>query len=363
MSAKGDMLRIARQLRGFQQNEVCARLGANASDLSRIENGAKDPDPALIVEAAKVYGLPESFFEQTETIYGAPISLHEPAWRKKADVLAGDVKRVVAELNVRIWHLRKLLEATDLEPIREVPRFDADSYDNNAALIAEMLRRYWLVPSGPIRDLTALVEEAGIVVAHYDFAGSGISGVTFRVPGMPPLVVLNSGNPSDRMRFTLAHELGHIVMHKFPTPNMENEADQFASCFLVPTDDVRPYFKGRRVDLQLLAAMKPEWKVSMGSLVFAAERAGQINKAQKTYLWKQFSFQNIRLREPPELDFPREQPKILSDLLSLHMNELGYSITDLADVMHMHEDEVAQIYSIQLPGKDQGRSGHLRIVK
>ena len=54
------------------------------------------------------------------------------------------------------------------------------------------------------------------------------------------------------------------MMHSFPTPNMEEEADTFASCFLVPTEDVKPYFAGRRVDLRLLAALKPEWKVSMG---------------------------------------------------------------------------------------------------
>lgn len=125
---------------------------------------------------------------------------------------------------------------------------------------------------------------------------------------MPPLVVLNSTQPADRMRFTLGHELGHIVMHKFPTPDMENEADQFTSNFLLPTEDVKPYFAGRKVDLPLLAALKPEWRVSMASLVFAAKRAGAINEGQAQYLWKQFSIHKIRLREPPELDFAPEVP-------------------------------------------------------
>ena len=363
MSNTGDMLRIARQLRGFQQGEVCERLGTNGSELSRIEHGVKDPDPELVRAASKTYGLPESFFYQTETIYGAPVSLHAPAWRKKADVAAGDVKRVVADLNVRVWHLRKLLEATDLQPAHDVPRFDADEYGNDGELIAEKLRRYWLVPDGPIRDLTALVEDAEIIVAHYDFAGSGISGVTFRVPGLPTLVLLNSENPSDRMRFTLGHELGHIVMHKFPTPNMEDEADRFASCLLVPTNDVRPHFAGRRVDLQLLAAMKMEWKVSMAALIFAAKRAHAISEGRATYLWKQLSMQGYRLREPPELDFRREQPKTLSDLISLHMTGLGYSVADLAKSLHMYEDEIVGAYAIQLAGQEKGKPAHLRVIK
>jgi Zn-dependent peptidase ImmA (M78 family) len=144
------------------------------------------------------------------------------------------------------------------------------------------------------------------------------SGVTFRVPGVPPLVALNSAHPSDRMRFTLAHELGHIVMHRFPTPEMEEEADTFASCFLIPTEDVKPYFAGRKVDLRLLAALKPEWRVSMASLVFAAKRCGALSESQATWIWKQFAMHKYRLREPPELDFSREEPRTLGELVSLH---------------------------------------------
>ena len=90
--------------------------------------------------------------------------------------------------------------------------------------------------------------------------------------------MLNRNHPADRMRFTLAHELGHIVMHRFPTINMEREADEFAACLLVPTNDIKTYFfAARKVDLRLLAALKPEWRVSMASLLFAAKmrRCGQ----------------------------------------------------------------------------------------
>jgi Zn-dependent peptidase ImmA (M78 family) len=107
-----------------------------------------------------------------------------------------------------------------------------------------------------------------------------VSGVTFSIPGAPPLIVVNQTQPSDCMRFTLCHELAHVIMHRFPTPNMEEEADAFASAFLVPTEDFKPYVAGRKVDLRLLAALKPEWRVSMAALVFAARRAGAINDTQ-----------------------------------------------------------------------------------
>lgn len=363
MSNAGNMLRLARQLRGLQQKEACEKLGVNTPELSRIENGVKEPSQDVISAAASVFGLPELFFGQADTVYGAPVSIHPAQWRKKADVTAGDLHRVVAELNVRVMHLRRLLEATDFEPLRNVPRCDLDAYDNDGERVAAIVRGHWQVPEGPIRNLTALVEEAGIVVAHSDFGGSSISGVTFRVPGVPPLVVLNTMHPSDRMRFTLSHEVAHIVMHRFPTPEMEEEADEFASCFLAPTTDIKPYFDGRRVDLRLLAALKPEWKMSMGSLVFAAKRIGTLNEGQATWIWKQFAMNNYRLREPPELDFPREQPRTLSDLVSLHMKELGYSLADLATALHMREDDVAKTYAIELPGEQSAKPGRLRVIK
>lgn len=363
MSNVGNMLRLARQLRGLQQGEAAKALGVNNSELSRFENGVRDPGGDVIQAAASAYGFPESFFAQTDTVYGAPVSVH-PLYRKKADVSATELHRVVAELNIRVMHLRRLLEATDLEPVRTVPRCDAESYDNDAERIAAIVRGHWQVPAGPVRNLTALVEDAGVVVGHSDFGGSPISGVTFRVPGLPPVVVLNRAHPSDRMRFTLAHELGHIVMHRFPTPEMEDEADEFASHFLVPTDEVQSYFAGRKIDLHLLAALKPEWRVSMAALVFAAKRCGAINESQATWIWKQFAMHRYRLREPPELDFPREEPRTLSELVSLHMNELGYSLVDLATAMHARVDEFARTYSIDLPGQESGRLGHhLRLVK
>ena len=363
MSKAGTMLRLARQLRGFPQNEAAECLRLPNTELSRIENGLKEPTEQLLETAAEIFSVPVEFFGQTDAIYGAPISVHAPMWRKKSNVSATELHRIVAELNVRVMHLRKLLEATDLDPVNKLPRFDADEYDNDAEKIAGLLRRFWQVPDGPIQDLTALVEEAGILVAHSDLGGSTVSGVRFSVPGMPHIIVLNRQQPADRMRFTLCHELGHVIMHGYPTPNMEEEADAFASCFLVPTEDVKPYFAERRVDLRLLAALKPEWKVSMGSLVFAAKRAGFLNETQAQYIWKQFNIQKIRLREPPELDFPVEEPRTLSDLVSLHINDMGYSVADLSKVLMMNETEVAKTYSIDLPGQEKGRASHLRIIQ
>jgi transcriptional regulator with XRE-family HTH domain len=151
MSKAGTMLRLARQLRGFPQNEAAECLRLPNTELSRIENGLKEPTAQLLETAAEIFSVPVEFFGQTDAIYGAPISVHAPMWRKKANVSATELHRIVAELNVRVMHLRKLLEATDLDPVNKLPRFDADEYDNDAEKIAGLLRRFWQVPDGPSR--------------------------------------------------------------------------------------------------------------------------------------------------------------------------------------------------------------------
>jgi Zn-dependent peptidase ImmA (M78 family) len=362
MTTAGTMLRLARQLRGFPQNEAAECLRVPNVELSRIETGLKEPSEQLLESASEVFSVPREFFSQTDTVYGAPVSVH-PMWRKKSNVSATELHRIVAELNVRVIHLRKLLEATEVEPNNKLQRFDSDEYDNDPVRIAALVRRFWQIPDGPIQDLTSIVEDAGVIVVHSYLGGSTVSGVTFAIPGAPPLVVVNKTQPADRMRFTLCHELAHLIMHRFPTPNMEDEADQFASAFLIPTEDFKPYVAGRKVDLRLLAALKPEWKVSMASLVFAAQRAGAINQTQAGYLWKQFAIQKIRLREPPELDFLPEIPRTLTDLVSLHVNDMGYSLADLAKMLIMNDTEVAKTYSIDLHGQEKGRAAHLRVVR
>jgi Zn-dependent peptidase ImmA (M78 family)/transcriptional regulator with XRE-family HTH domain len=349
MPINGAMLRLARQRKGFHQTEAAPRLGIDQSLLSRIENGMAEARKEIVLRAEAAYEMPRSFFEQADPIYGAPVSVH-PMWRRKADVTARELDAVVAEMNIRVMHVRRLLEGAEFVNSSELPRLDIDDY-NDPAEIAGLVRAHWKVPRGPIKDLTLLVERAGVLVAHSPLGGASISGATFSVPGMPPLIVLNSEQPADRLRYTLAHELGHLVMHRFPTPKMEEEANEFASALLMPAADIKPYFVGRRVDLALLASLKPEWRVAMQALLMRATALELVSKNQAQYLWKQISAKRLRLREPPELDFPPEKPTVIETMLRVHKEALRYSDADLARLLHFREHEMSQFYVTAGPDK------------
>ncbi len=351
MSARfnGGLLRVARQRKGYSQGDAARHLGMQQQvTLSRYENGATVPSEEFAARAATVYGFPTSFFYQPDAPFGAPVSVH-PMWRKKHDVSARELDAIVAELNIRAMHTRRMLEAVVFAPRHDIPRLEPDDFNGDIERVAALVRAHWRLPPGPVSNLTEAVERAGAMVVHSDLNGSAVSGVTIAAPGMPPIIILNAADPADRMRFTLAHEIGHLVMHKFPGPTMEDEANEFARSLLMPSADIKASLMGR-VDLRRLAALKPEWRVSMQAILYRAQSLNLVGKSEAGWLWRQFGALKMRLAEPAELDFPREQPAVVERMVGLHLDVFGMSNAEFATLLHMHEDDLWNYYRLPSVG-------------
>jgi Zn-dependent peptidase ImmA (M78 family)/transcriptional regulator with XRE-family HTH domain len=361
MSYNGELLRLARQYRGLNQRDLARGLLVEPSTVSRVENGIIEPSQDFQRRAAEFLKFPPQFFEQRDNVYGLPLSVHASMWRKKAAASQHDMDRALAELNIRMMHLRRLIHAVDYQPAFPLPQLDIETYKGDIEAVAAAVRQTWLMPAGPIPNLTTAVEMTGCFVIHANLSDAAIDGVTLRAPGTPPCIFLNRDQPADRMRFSLAHELGHLVMHRVPTPHMEEEANAFSAAFMAPAKDIRPHFSRRRIDLPLLANLKPEWRMAMAALLFRAKQLHFVNDNQARYLWQQFNIHKIRLREPPELDFPVEHPGLMPRLISLHLEQLGYSMAELENLLSMYEDEIAEFHDLRGSSLPPGRP-RLRLV-
>lgn len=142
---------------------------------------------------------------------------------------------------------------------------------------------------------------------------------------------------------------------------MEDEAFEFASAFLMPPQELSPYFQGRKATLELLAALKPEWRVSMAALLYAAHREKFVSTNQFRYLMSQISSRGWRLREPPELDFAPEHPKVLPKIIQAHTEMLGYTEDDLLSFVPLHRHEFEKYYG-ELSTSGPKKPPLLRIV-
>ena len=363
MAHPGDLLRLARQRRGMTQKDAAGALQIAQAVVSRLENRVIDADDEVLSRASVVYDVPKEFFQITDPVYGPPVSVHAML-RGHSDVSAREIDMITAELNIRLFHLRRFLENVNYTASVNIPILDVERHED-VSRIAATVRAHWKLPNGPIGNLTDLMERAGVIVAGSDFGGAQVSGVTFSAPGAPPIVLLNVAHPADRIRYTLAHELGHLVMHRFPTASMENEANRFAANFLLPPNEMKQVFRGRKITLELLAALKKEWRVSMQSLLMSAHSLGVLTDNQNRYLWQQLSVRGWRLREPAELDFPHDAPSVLPAMLNAHLRSLHYSVSDLVQLSRLHAHEFNRLYgsliAMQSEGEAKGRPS-LRLI-
>lgn len=355
-----DMLLLARQYRGLSQAEVAAAAGLDQGHYSKIERGllTSAPTDSTLIALSSALQFPVSFFMQDDELTGLPLSVHDVAWRKRSSMNATDLKRLQAELNLRVMNLRRLMSAVDLSAELPLPRLDVEEM-GGADKVAAFIRRAWMIPDGPIKNLTALCERAGILVIICDFTEQ-VDGVTMRLRDVPPIIFLNRRAPADRMRHSLAHELGHLIMHAVPSDEMEEEADLFAGELLTPIAQLKSDLIGGRITLERLVQLKKYWRVSVASLVYRAARSGLISKNQSDYLWRQISSRGWRKREPEETQFPPESTKLFDHILSLHTSELNYSAEDLSAMLHIDSRELAHLYGILPTHRPRVQ---LRIVK
>ena len=341
------LLRLARQFRGVSQAETSLKAGLNQGHYSRIENGLvpDGPSPANVERVASALQFPVGFFYQEDGLAGLPLSVH-PFDRKKKQVRDRVLKQIHAELNIRLIHLRRFLRAADIHPELPLPHFDVDE-DGGPQKIAKTIRRTWSVPEGPISSLTEYCEQAGILVIWCVLA-SGIDGVTMRVRDLPPCIFLNRDSPPDRMRFSLAHELGHMVMHTVPTDTIEEEANAFGGELLVPEQQFRRAAFGQRITLEWLVRQKAYWRVSVAFLLYRVGALNVLTRHQTQYLWKKLSSLGWRMREPPETDFPPEAPTVFPRLVRLHSDDLEYDLASLEDLLNTRVGDLQGFYGSYL---------------
>ena len=334
-----EMVILARESRGLTQKELAEQLGITQGALSRIEGGFLNTDSG-IEKMSKVLGYPTSFFTQRRQVFG--LGLVEVFHRKRQSIGIKTLDKTYASIDLRTNEISKMLKGVDMGNL-DFPCLAIDDYDGDVAEIARMVRAKWHLPHGPVQNVTECFEKAGGIILPIDFETNKIDAISHWMPGLPPLFFVNKYIPSDRMRFTLCHELGHIVMHqKSPTPEVEDEANKFAAEFLMPKRDIKPYLTNLSIDK--LASLKPFWKTAMSAILKRAVDLEVITTRHGRTLWMQISAAGYKTREPPELDIPIEQPTLLKEIIRVYIEEMGYNLDELAKLTNLFESEFCFLY-------------------
>ena len=363
------MMTLARDARGMTQAGLAEALNMAQGTVSKYETGVFPPPREFVDELADALGFPSPFFYEPGRPYGLP-PFH---YRRRKKLSAKLLARIVAEMNIRRLHLTKLLISFTLRTNAFIPEIDRDEYRGRGKepltveTAARQVREMWMLPNGPIPNMVELLESNGGLVIPCDFGTDLLDAMSQRIDGLPVLFFVNVNAPADRVRHTLAHELGHMVLHTLNVKSdeeMEDEADEFAGAFLLPADEIRPQL--RRFDLRQVANLKVYWKSSMGAIAVRASRLNLITPHQSKMFWMEMSRLGYRKREPNEP--PKEHPSLLRQMISYHVKKLDYSTADLARLLLLGAAEFQEMYRTEIVGIPSAPSlqagpFRLRVVK
>jgi Zn-dependent peptidase ImmA (M78 family) len=362
------MMALARESRGITQSELSELLDVSQGTVSKIEAGLNDATPAFVDELSRTLKYETGFFYEPGRPYGMP-PFH---YRKRKKLGKKLLERMIGEMNVRRIHLSMLLRSAERKSNLFIPEIDRDEYLSGLRKpfsvedAARHIREMWMLPDGPIDNVVELIEERGGIVLPCNFESDLIDAVSQRIDGMPVLFFVNMNAPADRIRLTLCHELGHMILHTSSLLDdelMEDEADKFAGAFLLPARDIRPQLQ--KFDLRQIANLKRHWKVSMSAIAMRADNLGLISPYQKKSFFIQMGQLGYRKNEPHEP--PKEFPRAVSRMIDYHLTVLKYSPQQLAKTLFIGEDEFARMYLSDRPGgpSEPGGNGRpqLRVIK
>lgn len=309
----GARIKQARAAAGLSLRDLAGQVGVSAMAISKYERGETKPSSDVLLRLSKALDVRvEYFFRQIE------IELEGVEYRKHPQLPKRDEQRVLAEV---VEQLERWAELESFIPSSWPSAFKVPSglpgkveTMDDVETCAERVRKVWNLGAAPILDLIEEMEEEGIKVVLIDYdAEKKFDGLFSRVRGAP-VIVVGRDWPGDRQRFTLAHELGHLILAGRLSDKAELDEERachrFAGAFLVPREEAfRSLGKKRKwLEPRELYLLKHEWGLSMNAWLHRAQDLAIVNKAIAGELWRYFRSHDWRQKEPGD-PYPNERPQ------------------------------------------------------
>ena len=339
----GERIKQARKASGLSLRALAVQAGISAMAISKYENGKSTPSSGVLLSLAQALGVrTEYFFRQIS------VKLTDINHREHEKLPAKEEAKVIADVE------EQLERWTDLENFVPSPwsvPFDLPGdllghitdYDE-IEKIAIQVRHYWDLGLNSIPDLIDTLEAKGIkiLITRYD-GHKKFNGLSAQVNDAP-VVVVGQTWTGDRQRFTLAHELGHLVLAGRLDSKLNEEAacHRFAGAFLVPEEMVRAALGARRkwLEPQELMFLKHEWGLSMQAWSYRARDLGITTAKGHQEIWRRYLRKYKEQEREPDPQFPQETTWLFPQLVYRALAEdlvsepkaaelLGMSVMDL----------------------------------
>src|SRR5450830_21146 len=298
----GSRLRVARKQKKLSVRKLGEMVGVSGVAVSKYERDLDMPSSGVLMRLCPALDLSlERLFRSTAVI------LSEPACRKRSDLSVKECKAIMKAVQDKA---ERYSEAEELAQRHEKLKLPVLSVSDAADVedAAKRLRSDWHLGHDAIPSMVALLEDHEIQVIeltahdHFDACALESDGC--------PFIVVRTGAPAERVRFTLAHELAHLVLQHPSGKVPEGLANHFAGAFLVPADTAMRELGEHRdhlskVELQLL---KAKYGLSMGGWIHRSSYF-KITSSTENIRWQKLRNREGWRTEEPSCGLTPETPQ------------------------------------------------------
>ena len=371
---QGERLKSARQLRGLTLTALAEQTGISKQSISQYENGDTRPEHERGFRLASVLKMPYDYFlsedvykAETSTTYFRSLATATKLSRSKESLKLEYVAKIYAALEQYIDFPTLNLPTVNYSGGYNIyDDNDCEKMYTELEEIALTVRKHWKLGLEPVRDFQFILESNGIVVTGFKTDTESIDAFSQRTKICDDqicFIAVDEGRkPEGRIRFDLAHELAHLLIHPWSDSldllsreefkTREFEANVFASAFLLPRESFGKDVLAYPTDLQYYIWLKRKWKSSIQSMIYRANQLHYITNNQFQYLMRQVSKNGWRKKEPDDEPFYlgdnvfqgaidlllREHILSVNDLLNLFTDYgAGLYPSDIEEILHLNK--------------------------
>ncbi|MEZ8096563.1 helix-turn-helix domain-containing protein [Photobacterium swingsii] len=342
----GNNLKLARILNGLTLAELADKIGTSRQYIHQLETGSRIPAPDQLVSLAEYLMVKDDFFFVIPTGVLDDTSVHF-----RSNRTAKQSSRVQAKANVALFiRLVDLLSKYVNFPELDFPSADHFTSNSDIERIAENARNHWELGLGPIDNMTRVAECAGAITTTFSGVSADVDALSSVIKR--PVIVRNDAKDSPgRLRFDIAHEVGHIIMHQdilTGCKQTESQANRFASSFLLPRSSFVKEFKvGTRMNWKMLSNLKERWGVSKAALLYRARQLDLLSESRyKSHIITLKKYEAKKEKDDHLIQF--EKSELIPDAIENYISAYGKTVSDLLDELHVNSRLLNQILDFDI---------------
>lgn len=340
----GIRLRLARQAAGMSLRDLAAALHGevSAQAIGKYERSEMQPSSRVLMGLSKALNVTPEYLLRDDTI-----TLTKVDFRKANDAGAKEERAVEAAVLDHVERYLFLEQALNMSSAHWSPPQGKDfkvGTPEDAENAADSLRGSWKLGRDALPCVVEILEQHGVKVFVIPLPNNVSGSKAFVRRGGNadvPVIVVNRLHTGERQRFTMAHELAHLVMH--PKPGLEKAmverlANRFSGAFFVPSVMLRSMVGDHRHSIPMgeLIELKRYFKVSVQPLLSRCHELDIITTA--SYQRQKKEIQALGWMDPPYDEPAKVEPEI-----PMRMDRLGYRAVSESALSHAKAAELLRI--------------------